>query len=366
MSKTEKLIVTGGAGLIGSNVVRLLNSFGYTNIVIVDKLGSSPYKWKMLSQLRFADYIEWDDFSANDFRRGHQLTSHVKAIIALGARSYTTEKDAAFLIRNNYEANKWLAERSIQVNARFVYASSAATYGADSAMNDSDDLAHLESLRPLNAYGYSKTLFDIWMAREGLFTFQQGAVGLKYTNVFSPKWEQHKGEQRSLVAKAYEALSAGQPITLFRSPRDDIKTEDIRRDFLGATDAAKVTVWFALDEVGRKQTGIYNVGSGKAESFVDLARFTAEAFVAERGEPKPSEDMVYNKKTGLIESIWPKDFAFPYITYINMPEHLHGRYQYFTNPCIAKLRAAGYDEPIAPLKEAIREYVGEMAREKSL
>lgn len=367
---SERILCTGGAGLVGSACVRELNRQGHTDILIVDKLGSSPHKWRTLSQLRFADYVEWDDFSANSYARAGKWIDGVTTVLHLGARSHTTEQDAAFLMRNNFEASQELGDWCEREGARFVYASSAATYGADTSMDDTGDLRYLETLRPLNPYSFSKHLFDLWMTRNGAFDPSGilnrggGAVGLKYTNVFAPPWEHHKGNQRSVVAKAYDSLKAGQPITLFESARKDVKTEEIRRDFLSADDAARITVWFALDGKGRKASGLYNVGSGQSTSFTDLARFTAEAFVAEHGAPVPSPDYVYNEQTGEMKRVWPENLAFPYIDYAPMPEELRRRYQYHTNPPIAKLRAAGYAEPITPLKDAIRDYVGILAREE--
>lgn len=330
----DKILLTGGAGLIGSNVALELNKHGYTDIIITDKLGLSPYKWKNLSKIKYSDYIEWDDFAKNEYKYGISIMEKVSVIIALGAHSYTTEKNAAFLIRNNYETQKWLAIHARDNNARFVYASSAATYGAGE-IRDQDDSEYLSSLRPLNVYGYSKHLFDLWMTRQGW----GNATGLKYTNIFGSH-ERHKGDQRSLVCKAYDSLKSGKPIELFQSARQDIKMEEIRRDFLWVGDAAKITVWFALDEKGQQANGLFNVGSGVSTSFCDLAKFTIESFANVHGA----------------NWMGVKD---GYIHYVPMPEELRGRYQYVTQVSIEKLRRAGYEGEIMPIKKAIDIYVKE-------
>lgn len=339
--------------MVGSNIVRLLNFLGHTNLLLVDKLGQSPHKWKTLSTLRFSEYLEYDEFCATSWTN---RLAGIETVIHHGARSHTTETDAAFLIKNNYRFSQHLAQWAKDNNAKFIYASSAATYGmGDNGMEDRDDVKYLETLRPLNPYGMSKALFDTWMARRGW----EGVVGLKYFNVYSGP-ERHKGEQRSLVCKAYDSLKSGRPIELFRSVREDVKDEDLSRDFLHVSDAAKVAVWFALDPQGRNQSGLYNVGSGKAERFYDLARFTAEAYAKKRGELHPPPNSIYSDR------ISPKGLISPYVIYIDMPEALRGRYQYYSRANITKLRKAGYTDSFLSLEEGVSRYVGELAREEIL
>jgi ADP-L-glycero-D-manno-heptose 6-epimerase len=353
------MLVSGAAGLIGGATIRELNKRGITNILAVDKLGSCPHKWRNLAQCHIADYIEYDDLRLDD------LPASIDTVVHCGARSHTTETDAAFLIRNNYRFSQDLARWCKAHGARFVYASSAATYGADTVM---DDTAPIDNLRPLNPYGLSKQLFDQWMTHEGWLD-EKWAVGLKYTNVFGPL-ERHKGEQRSLVCKAYDSLRAGKPIELYESARPDVETEEIARDFIYVEDAAKVTVWFALDEQGRKAHGLFNVGSGVATSFRDLAWNTADAARTAHpdlsvGQYQAGYKYVDNKP--VYKPDWRTgDLDFPWITYAPMPEQLRARYQYRTNPPIAKLRAAGYTEPFKSVEEGVREYVGEwLAKEES-
>jgi len=328
-----------------------LNELGHTNILVVDKLGSSPTKWKNLRDCQFADYMEYDEFCGN--KGWKEGLKGVTTVLHLGAKSATTEKDAAFLMDNNYGFSQWLSDWCVENGARFIYASSAATYGADTAM---DDTAPITNLKPLNAYGYSKLLFDLWMTRKG--RLESGAVGLKYTNIMG-RGEAHKDDMRSVVCKAYDSLREGRAIELFESANPAIKTSDIRRDLLSVEDAAKITVWFALDPEGRKGAGLFNVGSGESTSFADLATYTAEAYCANHTPPlilPPSDPWaLIQRDTTFLQ--------FPYITYVPMPEHLRSRYQYVTCASIAKLRAAGYTEEFTPLKQAVSEYVEWMAKE---
>jgi ADP-L-glycero-D-manno-heptose 6-epimerase len=340
-----RILVTGGLGLIGNAIVRALNKRNLRDIWIVDRLGNCRHKWEGLSRVRIRDYLEVEEFDVAKI-------PSPDIVIHQGARSHTTETNAAFLIRNNYRFSQDLARWCKTHGARFVYASSAATYGADTAL---DDCAPIDSLRPLNPYGLSKQLFDQWMTHEGWLD-EGWAAGLKYFNVYGP-FERHKGEQRSLVCKAYDALCVGKPIELFESARPDVKTEDIRRDFIYVEDAAKITVWFALDDKGREAHGLFNVGSGVATSFTDLARYTSLAYVAAHGKPIPPKDAIYYDAGGKIEPVRVEDYRFPYTVHVPMPEQLRARYQYYTCAPITKLRAAGYTEPFKSVEEGVREYV---------
>ena len=315
------IIVTGGAGLIGSAVVWRLNQLGHENIVIVDHLGTSD-KWANLAPLRFKDYLEKEDLLPllNNGSATPIGTQRVSAVIHLGACSSTTERDASYLIRNNFEYSKQLARFAVENGARFIYASSAATYG-DGELGFVDDETQLNRLRPLNGYGYSKQIFDLWLQQHGLL---DKVVGLKYFNVYGPN-EQHKGEMRSVVLKAFEQVQATGGMTLFRSHRPDYQDGEQLRDFVYVKDAVEMTLFF-LDNL--QAGGIFNIGTGQARSWNQLAR----ALFAAMGLPER-------------------------IDYIEMPEHIRPRYQYYTCADRSKLEAAGYRKPTMSLEDAIADYV---------
>jgi ADP-L-glycero-D-manno-heptose 6-epimerase len=312
-----QILVTGGAGLIGSAVIWELNRRGFEDILVSDHLRSSE-KWRNLVPLRFRDYIEGDELLDCVLNRPERL-SQIATIFHLGACSSTTEADAAYLIRNNYEYTKALAQFSVDSGRRFLYASSAATYGARE--HDLSETVPLSSLRPLNMYGYSKHLFDCHAEREG---FLPRITGLKYFNVFGPN-ENHKGYMRSLVHKAFHQIRDTGRVLLFRSYRPEFGDGEQRRDFLYVKDAAEITVTIAETTDGG---GLFNIGSGQANTWLSLVR----AIFAALALP-------------------------PQIDFVNMPEELRGKYQYFTCADIRKLRSAGYDRPFTPLDEAVRDYV---------
>jgi ADP-L-glycero-D-manno-heptose 6-epimerase len=311
------ILVTGGAGLIGSAVIWQLNRRGLENIIVSDRLRSSE-KWKNLVPLRFRDYLEADELLARLNQRPEQFAS-IRTIFHLGACSATTETDAAYLIRNNFEYTKTLAHFALAADIRFVYASSAATYGA---LEDglSENLP-LSSLRPLNMYGYSKHLFDCYAQREG---FLPKVTGLRYFNVFGPN-EGHKGDMRSVVHKAFGQIQATGKMTLFKSHRTDFADGCQRRDFLYVKDAADITVTLAENSEGG---GLFNVGSGEANTWISLAQALFSALQ-----------------------------RAPHIEFVDMPEELRGKYQYFTRAEITKLRNSGYTRTVTPLKDAVRDYV---------
>lgn len=316
-----RILVTGGAGFIGSALVWALNQRGHTDIVITDFLGSDE-KWKNLVPLKYADYAE-----ADLFRRRIAETPNAfgrfSAVFHLGACSATTEKNAAYLIDNNYAVTKELALWSLAQDARFIYASSAATYGdGTQGMDDKDE--NLHRLRPLNMYGYSKHLFDLHAQREG---WLKRIVGVKYFNVFGPN-EDHKGDMRSLVNKAYQQILTTGRVQLFRSHKPEYKDGEQMRDFLYVKDAVEMTLHFAETAQGTKAAGLYNLGSGEANTWLTLTR----AIFAALGRP-------------------------PQIDFIDMPEILRGKYQYYTKADIAKLRGTGYTRAMTPLAEAVRDYV---------
>ncbi|HEY9086350.1 MAG TPA: ADP-glyceromanno-heptose 6-epimerase [Candidatus Tyrphobacter sp.] len=311
------IAVTGGAGLIGSAVIWALNRRGLERILVVDRLDRSE-KWRHLVPLRFDDYVDADDFLE---RLGQHADAfgEVRTIFHLGACSSTTETDAGYLLRNNYEYTKRLAECSAAHDVRFVYASSAATYGA--LEENLSDEADLRTLRPLNAYAFSKHLFDLYARRTGL---GGRCCGIKYFNVFGPN-EDHKGEMRSMVLKAYEQIRVTGSVKLFKSYRPEFADGEQRRDFIYVKDAAEITVHLA--QAGT--TGLVNVGSGRAQTWLDLVR-----------------------------PLFPALRLPERIEFVEMPEHLRGKYQYSTCARIERLRASGYDAPPTPLREAVTDYVG--------
>ncbi len=314
----SRILVTGGAGFIGSVLVNALNQRGATKIVITDYLGQDE-KWKNLVPLNFVDYVEADVFRKKISEKADAYGSF-DYVFPLGACSATTEKNAAYLVDNNYAYTRELAAWTIAQRARFIYASSAATYG-DGAQGMDDQSYDLHRLRPLNMYGYSKHLFDVYAQREG---FLDRIVGVKYFNVFGPN-EDHKADMRSLVHKAYGQILATGKIQLFKSHRPDYQDGEQKRDFLYVKDAVEMTLHLAET---RRAGGLYNLGSGQANTWLTLA----QAIFAALGKE-------------------------PNIEFIDMPAILREKYQYFTQADIAKLRGSGYDKPVTPLPDAVRDYV---------
>ena len=257
MSENSRIIVTGGAGFIGSAIVWRLNQLGQDDILIVDRLDETD-KWKNLPPLRFADYMDADEFldDLGDFR-------DARCILHLGACSSTTERDADYMFRNNFQYTRDLAELALANDIRFIYASSAATYGDGSAGMD-DGFDNLDRLRPLNVYGYSKHLFDQYAARNGMF---DSIVGLKYFNVFGPN-EDHKGDMRSLVNKAFDQINSSGKLQLFRSHNPDYADGEFGRDFVYVKDAVEMTLHFMDNGTG----GLFNVGSGRMNTWNALAK----------------------------------------------------------------------------------------------
>lgn len=309
------IIVTGGAGFIGSNVVKRLNELGEDRIFIVDNLNTSE-KWKNLVDLTFEDYIHKDEFieKIDDFKIS------TRAIIHLGARSSTTEKDVDFLMKNNYEYTKKLATWSIRNNVRFIYASSAATYG-DGSKGFNDDHSLIPQLKPLNAYAYSKQIFDLWALKNGVL---DKIVGLKYFNVYGPG-EAHKGDMRSMVLKAYEQIKRDGKIRLFKSYNPAYRDGEQMRDFIYVKDAVEMTLFF-LERT--EINGIFNIGTGIPRSWNDLAKAVFSSL-----------------------GITPK------IEYIDMPEDIKGKYQYFTKADMGKLKKVGYDKPTFSLEKGVEDYI---------
>lgn len=310
------IIVTGAAGFIGRNTIAALNRRGVNDLVLVDRLRRGE-KWRNLLGLDYEDLIEPESlFQWLDSKGG----SGVDAIIHLGACTSTTETDAAFLLENNYRYTRQLCEWALSNESRFIFASSAATYGDGSfGYNDSDTVTR--QLMPLNMYGYSKHMFDLWALRHGLFN---RIVGLKFFNVFGP-FEGHKGDMRSVVAKAYDEVAEKGHISLFKSYRDGIVDGEQRRDFIYVDDAVKVILHF-LDH--GDASGLVNCGTGRSRTWLDLARAVFTGLELE-----------------------------PNIRFVDMPLALRDKYQYFTEARVDKLRASGFQDPFVELEDAVGDYL---------
>lgn len=317
----ERVIVTGGAGFIGSNLIAALNERGIVDILVVDDLGTGE-TWRNLVGLDYEDYMDRDDFRfavRNDALRG------VDAVFHLGACSSTTEKNASYLADNNYRVSRELCEWCVERDVRFIYASSAATYG-DGALGYSDDPELLPQFHPLNMYGYSKHMFDLWALRKG---FLDRIAGLKYFNVYGPN-EAHKGDMRSVAHKAWGQIRAEGALKLFKSHRSGFRDGEQLRDFVHVRDAVAATLHF-FDQ--RDVSGLYNCGTGRARTWNDLGK----AVFAAMGLP-------------------------PRIEYIDMPEALRGAYQYRTEADTTRLRAAGFPAEFTPLEDGIADYIGRLGR----
>lgn len=310
------IAVTGGAGFIGSAIIWRLNALGEDNIICVDELGQDD-KWKNLVGLKFVDFINKHDF-INNLDKGFKYSFN--AIIHMGANSSTTEKDADLLLRNNFEYTKRLAQFAIANKVRFIYASSGATYG-DGSKGFDDDEKIINQLHPLNMYGYSKHLFDLWAVKQNIM---HCIAGLKFFNVYGPN-EYHKGDMRSVVHKAFEQIQNEGFVRLFKSKNPNYKDGEQMRDFIYVKDAVDITLWFLKN---KDKNGLYNVGSGKARTWNDLVNAIFNAL------EKPLS-----------------------IKYIEMPQHLEHKYQYFTEAKIDKLRKAGYTKPLHSLEEGVTDYV---------
>lgn len=310
------IVVTGGAGFIGSAFIAKLNAMNITNILVVDELGTSE-KWKNLVGKKYNDYLHKNKFlegiTANAFPK-------IEAIIHMGANSSTTEKDVEHLIENNYRYTQKLAEWSVKKKIRFIYASSGATYG-DGTKGFSDDELQTADLVPLNAYGYSKHIFDLWAIQSKL---TRKIAGVKFFNVFGPN-EYHKGEMKSLICKAYYQIQNHGKIKLFKSYNPKYADGEFVRDFVYIKDCNEV-LWQMLNTP--TMNGIFNLGTGKARSWNDLAKAIFTAL-----DMKPN------------------------IEYIEMPEDIRKAYQYHTEATTEKLRTAGCVHEFQSLEDSVKDYV---------
>ncbi len=311
------IVVTGGAGFIGSNIIWKLNKLGADNIIVVDHLDTNE-KWKNLNGLKFADIYEKNTFY--NLIVDEQIPFNIDAIIHLGACSSTTEKDADYLVQNNFKYTMQLVTYCLPRRARFIYASSAATYG-DGQDGYLDDETKLDVLRPLNMYGYSKHLFDLWARRTKI---SDKIAGLKYFNVYGPN-EYHKGDMRSVVHKAFEQIQTEGKVKLFKSYNPDYKDGEQKRDFIYVKDAVDMTLYF-LEH--REKNGLFNIGTGNSRTWNDLVTAIFNAL-----------NLPVN------------------IEYIDMPEYLKGKYQYFTKADNTKIKNIGYDKPTSSLEEGVTDYV---------
>ena len=316
MYDDQLIVITGGAGFIGSCVVKHLNNKGMNNLIIVDDLGKDE-KWKNLVGKKFVEIIATQSFFK--WRGGRE--SDIEAFIHLGACSSTVEKDAGFLLENNYRFSINLAEYALENEHRFIYASSAATYG-DGSNGFSDDHDLLESLKPLNMYGYSKQLFDLWLKNQGLLN---KVVGLKYFNVFGPN-EAHKDRMASAVSHIFPTALNDGIIRLFKSndPKN-FKDGGQCRDFIYVKDAARMTCQFLENDA----VGIFNIGTGKPETWNNVANSVFKAI------GKPAK-----------------------INYIDMPEDLDGKYQNYTAADMKKAKKVLLDKAnCLELEESVADYV---------
>ena len=308
------IIVTGGAGFIGSNIVKSLNERGQTDILVVDDL-SEGVKFKNIADCEIADYMDKDEFIQR-IRAGDTFVSQVDAIFHEGACSATTEWDGKFMMSNNYDYSKALLQYCLNQRIAYLYASSASVYGSGSVFKESR-----ENEEPLNVYGYSKFLFDQYVRRVAKDA-QSQVVGFRYFNVYGPR-EQHKGSMASVAFHVNNQIKDTGVARLFEGC-DGYADGEQRRDFIYVGDAVAVNLWF-MDNPDK--SGIFNLGTGRSQPFNDVAN----AVINFHGTGK--------------------------IDYIPFPEHLKGRYQSFTEADISALRAVGYDAPFKTVEQGVAEYM---------
>jgi len=317
------IVVTGGAGFIGSNIVARLAAETAYDVVVCDRLETADLaKWKNLAKHAIADFWSPEEL----FEQLERHAERIEAVVHMGAISSTTEPDADLILRTNFTLSRDLWDWCAIRGSRMIYASSAATYGdGETGFNDDDDADSLSQLRPLNAYGYSKMLFDQYAVRQA----DRGQAppqwaGLKFFNVYGPN-EGHKGGMKSVVAQIWSKVEAGETVTLFRSHNPNYADGGQMRDFVYVDDVVDI-IEFLLQSP--QISGIFNAGSGQARSFADLARATFEAA----------------GKT-------------PAIDYVDTPLSIRDRYQYFTEARMDRIRAAGFGGQSTPLEEGVRRYV---------
>jgi ADP-L-glycero-D-manno-heptose 6-epimerase len=310
------IIVTGAAGFIGRNAVAELNRRGYKELILADALGTDD-KWRNLVGLHYEDLVS-PQLLLTRLESGQW--SDAQAILHFGACSATTERDADYLLENNYRYTRRLCECSLLHGIRMIYASSAATYG-DGSRGYSDEDEATTHLQPLNMYGYSKHMFDLWALKSGAI---KRIVGLKYFNVFGP-FEDHKGDMKSVVAKSYRQIRETGKVRLFKSYNPRYVDGEQMRDFIYVKDAVDVTLSFIENH---STAGLFNCGTGKARTWKDL-----------------------------VTAVFSAMHLPVQIEYIEMPEVLRGKYQYFTEAEMGKLQVAGNETRFHSLEDAIADYV---------
>lgn len=309
------IIVTGGAGFIGSCVVRSLNEAGRSDIVIVDNISETD-KWMNMRNKKYIKYVH-----KSRFLEELPTYENVEAIVHMGAQSSTTERDFDYLWENNFEYTKALWNYCAEKHISFIYASSAATYGDGSlGFNDRMDI---DKLLPLNGYGYSKQLFDMWVKHQAK-SFPAQYCGLKFFNVYGPN-EYFKGSMASMVFHGFNQIKETGKVKLFKSCNPNYTDGGQLRDFVYVKDICKVIMWLL---VNKHVSGLFNVGTGRAQSFAELAEATFHALDLE-----------------------------PNIEYIDMPEKLRGKYQYYTKAEMSKLYDAGYPFEFMDVEKGVRDYV---------
>jgi len=314
------IIVTGGAGFIGSNIVRTLNARGHENILVVDDL-TNGHQYENLVDCKILDYMDKADFLQHIQQR-QPFLEKIQAVFHEGACSTTTEWNGQYMMKNNYDYSKTLLNYCLQDNIPFLYASSAAIYGGNLVFKE--DLPEVET--PLNVYGYSKLIFDQYVRRV-LPTAKSQIIGFRYFNVYGPG-EQHKGSMASVAFHLNNQIKKDGMIKLFEGC-DGYGPGEQRRDFVYIQDVADVNLWFWENAA---PSGIYNVGTGRSQPFNDIAHAVLKWYG--KGE----------------------------LQYIPFPEHLKNHYQSFTEADISKLRAAGFDQKFLSVEEGVKAYLDKLAK----
>ena len=317
------ILITGAAGFIGSNIVAELNEHGRTDLILCDLLRQGQ-KWQNLRKRAFVDMVPPPELAA--WLQG-PAASKVTAVVHMGANSSTTATDGDEIMQRNFRFSNMLLEWTADRQVPFIYASSAATYGeGEAGYDDNPDFEHLKRLRPLNLYGWSKHIFDqaVVERRKRGEPMPPLCVGLKFFNVYGPN-EGHKGAMRSVVSKIFQSITAGEQVSLFRSHRPEYADGEQMRDFVYVRDICQVVTHMLGREDG---FGIFNVGSGEARTWLDLARAVFAAMNREAS-----------------------------ISFIDMPEELRAKYQYYTKADIARLRAFGYNGQMRSLEAGVTDYV---------
>jgi ADP-L-glycero-D-manno-heptose 6-epimerase len=319
-AKTRVILVTGGSGFIGSNLVA--HFADSADVIVCDRMGTDE-RWRNIAKHDVADSIGAEQLV--DFLSAHRGT--IDTVVHMGAISSTTERDVDLILQNNFRLSRDLWRWCGENGSRFIYASSGATYGdGDAGFSDGQTSEELSKLRPLNAYGWSKHLFDRFVSRAVTRDDPKPPqwVGLKFFNVYGPN-EYHKGSMKSVIAQIFPTASAGGSVRLFRSHHPDYPDGGQKRDFVYVADCVRVVDW--LDR-HPDVSGLFNLGTGKARSFADLAHAVFAAV---------------DRKAS--------------IEYVDTPLEVRDRYQYFTQAEMAKLREAGFSEPFTELEDGVADYV---------